>query len=359
MKVCFYFGIFARNGGIEVFTRDLGLALLKTGVSVEVICASLKHHLLDELEDAGAKIVRVPVYWGCRWNIPDFFLFPVALGRLTKCDVVIHRKPLLKQFYRWLPRTAKHVYITAYRPSEQFPDKEKRKSFFSWFDYIITQTAEFESDLKLCSIAKAINVMPHIPPATYCPEIRNSNSRTLRIGLLGRLEPQKNIPYAFEVVNELSNQLPEEIDSVELHINGTGSLELELREQAKRYDFDTIFHGRYKRADIPSRASECDCFLIPSTSEGQCIVALEILAGGRPLFATPVGALPEILQDRKRGELIPQGDPVTAASLIITWLDESRELTVSDIHKSYFRSFDREEIKRSYVDLICGMAEKK
>jgi glycosyltransferase involved in cell wall biosynthesis len=352
MKVCFYFGVFARNGGIEEFTRDLGLALLKSGVEVEVICASLKHYLLDELEDAGAHIVRMPIYWGCRFRIPDLLLLPIALYNTRHCDLVIHRKPLLNIFYRFLSRKPKHVYITAYRPKEQFPKQSTRFHFFSWFDFVITQTREFESDLLSCGLEQPIHILPHIPPSIYHSGDMTIAQRILRVGVLGRLEKVKNHAYAMDVIGQMAKNLPDAFDAIELHVYGDGSLKSALEQKAEEVAFNVEFHGRYKREDLPHIAEEINLFLITSHSEGQCIVALEILAHGRPLFATPIGALPEILRDSTRGCLLPPANAAEAAGCIASWLAEHDEVSAEDIQQSYRVSFDREKIKSRYVELI-------
>lgn len=357
MKVCFYFGVFARNGGIEEFTRDLGGVLLESGAEIEVVCASLKHRLLDELQSLGARITRIPIYWGCRWRIPDFALLPLGVIRAGTADIVVHRKPHPSLSYRLLSRRPKHIYITAYRPSEQFPDAVKRKLFFSWFDVVFTQTEEFRKDLVECGLKKPIIIIPHIPPATEEPIGSIGKGDVLRIGILGRLEGQKNHREAFRILNRLSAELPPRFNHLEFNIYGDGALMGELTAKALSCSYKVNMHGRYKRTEIHLLAQQNDLFLIPSFSEGQCIVALEILAAGRPLFASPVGALPEILEGNPvRGNLIPLDDAEGSSKIIRNWLGQNKNVNPVDIQESYRLNFDANTIRRQYSGLILDSA---
>jgi glycosyltransferase involved in cell wall biosynthesis len=349
MKICFYFGVFARCGGIEEFTKDLSLALCAAGVEVSIVCASLKNPILDQMRRAGVEVVKVPVYWGCRWNIPDYALLPVAVAKLKKADVVIHQKPFKAWFYSLLPAQPQHVYLTAYNPADQFRSDAFAQHFFSFFDKIITQTESFKEDILSRNIRRPVSVLPLIPPAcTPSASVTVNSGNHLRIGMMGRVERQKNPVYALNILQELSATYA----SVELNIYGSGSLIGEVTDAAVALGVRVEFHGKYDRGDVPEIVASNDMFLITSISEGQCIVALEILAGGRPLFSTPVGALPEILKEEKRGCLIPLDDAPAASQCIIDWLDKYKELPLAEIQQSYLNDYNPARVKQRYIDLL-------
>jgi len=357
MRVTFYFGVLARIGGIEEFTKDLCLELLRADLEVEVVCAALHHPILDDMEQAGARIVRVSVYYGCRWNIPDLALLPIALLRMRMADVVIHQKPFNFWFYSLFSRKVRHVFITAYRPKEQFPERAWRKRFYSFFDMIFTQTQEFSKDLVDVGVDKhCIKVLPYIPPEVVPAKEEEMPEGVIRVGMMGRLEPQKNPFYALEIVNQL-NQLPFADDAqVLLNIYGGGTLEESLRKESARLEFDVEFRGAYTRSDVSGIVDANDMFLISSVSEGQCIVALEILSGGRPLFATPVGALPVILSAPERGAVIPLNDALAAANCISEWWETNRH-DPEVIQLSYLEQYDRHSIGQAYVTKLRELAQ--
>lgn len=355
MKVVFYFGVFAQIGGIEEFTRDLALALRAEKVDVEILCAALRNPILDDLKRARVSVVRIPIFQGCRWGIPDYALLPAALFKMRQADVVIHQKPFHPSFYRLFPRKVKHVYITAYRPAEQFPDLDYRTRFFSFFDLVLTQAHAFAADLFSIRDLTAVEVLPYIPLSPFMVSTNTRTDRVLRVGMMGRLEPQKNPMLALEIVSILQQAPPRGWSSVEFHVHGAGTLERRMRAEASKLRLTVVFHGTYDRPHVPTIVANNQIFLITSVSEGQCIVALEILAGGRPLFATPVGALPTILNTDERGALLPMEHATSGARVIREWLETHRSEVSSHIQESYLRDYDPEYIKRRYVTLFKAL----
>jgi glycosyltransferase involved in cell wall biosynthesis len=356
MKVCFYLGIFAPFGGIEEFTKDLALTLRAAGVEVRLLCASLRNPVLEELRKAGCEIISIPVYWGCRWNIPDYALLPWAMTKMRDVDVVIHQKPFKQGFYRFLSKKPKHVFLTAYHPADQFHDEGQARTFFSFFDAVFTQAEAFKTNLVDRGISIPVHVLPLIPPAVLTAATqRNRPAGSIRIAIMGRLEDQKNPLYALELVHAMEHDNAFFTD-IEFHIYGSGALLPRMEKKSDSMESKVIFHGRYNRDAVPDIVAGNDLFLITSVSEGQCIVALEVLAEGRPLFATSIGALPEILQDSRRGHLLPTDNAPEAARCIASWLAEHEGLSAEEIQLSYLASFDREKIKSRYVELITQVS---
>lgn len=81
-------------------------------------------------------------------------------------------------------------------------------------------------------------------------------------------------------------------------IGGDGPLRSTLEEQSRVLGLGdaVVFRGRVPDADLPGLYAAADAFVLP-TAELECfgLIALEAMASGRPVLATPVAAIPEIV----------------------------------------------------------------
>ncbi len=78
------------------------------------------------------------------------------------------------------------------------------------------------------------------------------------------------------------------------------------------------------RGDVEKIIAAADCIALPSLgSEGSSRVALEAGACGKPVVASSVGCLPEVILDGKTGLIVPPGDPDALAAAISSMLKDS------------------------------------
>ena len=61
--------------------------------------------------------------------------------------------------------------------------------------------------------------------------------------------------------------------------------------------------------DVPRWIGACDCLLLPSLMEGYPNVLVEALACARPVIASRVGGIPEIVVEDRTGLIVPPGEP--------------------------------------------------
>jgi glycosyltransferase involved in cell wall biosynthesis len=135
------------------------------------------------------------------------------------------------------------------------------------------------------------------------------------LGVIARLEPEKGHRYLIEAMPAILRGAPE----TWLVIVGEGSLEAELRAQAaslpRRAGDRIVFTGR--REDVAAITGEIDVAILPSLREAQGISILEAMARRRPVVASAVGGIPEVLTDGLDGLLVSPADPVALAEACI------------------------------------------
>ena len=133
-----------------------------------------------------------------------------------------------------------------------------------------------------------------------------------RFLFVGRLVREKDLPTLVEAARHLPG--------IEVAIAGSGPLAGSLQRQAA--GAPVRFLGEQPHARIPELLRDCRALVLPSREEGLPNVVLEALAQGRPVVATPVGAVPELVQDGVNGRLVPVGDATALAAAMRDLLDD-------------------------------------
>ena len=130
------------------------------------------------------------------------------------------------------------------------------------------------------------------------------SERDLSVGYLGTLNQRKGVDKLLEAFRRLAR---DEKD-ITLKIGGTGPLSDDAEMLAER--FETIeFQGFIPNEDLRDFYNELQLFVLPSTSEGLPNVALEAMACGVPVLSTPVGGLPDIIEEGETGYLLESNSP--------------------------------------------------
>ena len=75
--------------------------------------------------------------------------------------------------------------------------------------------------------------------------------------------------------------------------------------------------GEVPNSEMPDYIAASDIVVLPSLMEATSIAGLEAMACGKPLVGTCVGGLPEIIEDRVTGIVVPPADPTALADAII------------------------------------------
>jgi glycosyltransferase involved in cell wall biosynthesis len=111
--------------------------------------------------------------------------------------------------------------------------------------------------------------------------------------------------------------------TLHLVIGGAGPLRQELEHLASSLNLSSSIHflGRVPDPDLPTMYGSCDAFVLP-TAGLECfgLIALEALACGRPVLATPVAAIPEVVSNFEKEWLAASADEGALADLLYAYL---------------------------------------
>ena len=141
---------------------------------------------------------------------------------------------------------------------------------------------------------------------------------------IGRMDVRKGLRELIEAAATLHAQRP----SLRVYMIGDGP-DRPLIESAIRANNAAYIHALPACAfdDVAVWMAAADLVTLPSYMEGCPNVILEALASGRPVVATNVGGIPEILYG-ECGELVPPRDSAALAHALASVLDRSWDASV-------------------------------
>jgi glycosyltransferase involved in cell wall biosynthesis len=130
------------------------------------------------------------------------------------------------------------------------------------------------------------------------------------VGTVGNLTAKKAHAMFLEAVGLARRTIP----SLRAVVVGRGPLESVLRRRAGELGLqDAVIFAGY-REDAPRVASAFDVFVLSSRHEGLPVSLLEAMSTERPVVATSVGGVPEVVRDGREGILVPPGDAAALAA---------------------------------------------
>jgi glycosyltransferase involved in cell wall biosynthesis len=139
------------------------------------------------------------------------------------------------------------------------------------------------------------------------------------IGTVAHLEERKGLRYLLEAAGQLKSQGY----SFKLALAGDGSLQQQLEQMAQSLGLaqEVSFAGFI--SDVPKFLAALDIFVLPSLYEGLGVAALEAMAAGKPVVASRVGGLAELVNDCETGLLVAPGNAQELAAAMAKLIRDS------------------------------------
>jgi len=143
--------------------------------------------------------------------------------------------------------------------------------------------------------------------------------------LLGRLCLEKGFDTAIAAFSLLTKR-GSSGSAIRLLIAGEGKHRPALENLVEKLDLteSVQFIGEVARDRVPSVINQATLVLVPSYLESFGLVAIEAMQMGRPVVASRIGGLKEIVSDGKTGFLVPPRDPTALCQSIQTLLEEPK-----------------------------------
>jgi len=134
-----------------------------------------------------------------------------------------------------------------------------------------------------------------------------------RLVCVGRLIPIKGHLVLLRALAQARARVPE----ISLDVAGRGPLAPALQAYARELGVEDAVRFLGFVSPVAGAFEDAAIAVVPSLGEGFGMVALEAMERARPVIASAVGGLPEIIDDGRTGLVVPSADAETLADAIV------------------------------------------
>ncbi len=331
------------GGGAEQVLVNVLPELQARGHACELAVLWPPYDLQGALEGAGVRVHRLGWGYGRRWSMAGAVSRLARLARRRRPDV-LHAHLLFADLYvalsrPLLPGVARvmwgqntdfdflHGSLTARAARRLLPFALRHG--FDGLAAVGTPVAQhYRQHVPGADVRTIFNAVP-VPPL---PPEQTSAQRQASLAewkvrpedfvllIAARLAPEKN----HRVLLEALVLLRERGRCPQVLVAGEGPLREELQRfvREKKLQGQVIFCGRLDHARLLEVLPAVDAFALPSQHEGLPLALAEAMAVERAVLATPVGGVPDLIQDNINGLLVPPGDAPALSRAIERLMDD-------------------------------------
>jgi glycosyltransferase involved in cell wall biosynthesis len=172
---------------------------------------------------------------------------------------------------------------------------------------------------RICVIGEGVDLLEFNPDhdgSAFRREFGVASDEVL-FGLVAMIRPEKGHLVFLSAAEEVLAHHTKARFAIVGCGTGAGALERQLRvylaQRQGSHDRGPIFMSGF-RSDAPHVMAALDVLVVPSVAEAQSLVAPQAFATGKPVIASRVGGLPELVRDGKNGLLVAPNNPAELAS---------------------------------------------
>ena len=390
MKVCHIVSTFPRfEGDTQVpWLLNLATGLKNKGLQITVIAPSfkgLKSHAISGIavkrfryffsawetltHEAGApnKLKSSPQYW---LEIPSYFLsgtgYILKETLREKFDILHIHWPIPHYLMSYPAKIFTGVPVVLHFHSAEFPllkkfnfPKSLVKSIFARPEVILANSKytgrliEEWTGRKPIILPFGVEVKNNITPQKMSPPYK--------LLFVGRLIERKGVEYLIKALPHVLKKT-----KVVLHIVGGGPLSGELQALSKALGVDNhvVLHGMVGKDTLEDLYDNCDLFILPSIhdsrgdTEGLGVVLLEAMAHGKPVIASRVGGIVDIVKDGETGVLVEEKDEIALSNVILRLIfrPEERLALAERGYKLVKKSFSWDKVLKDTIRLYLSIS---
>jgi len=239
-------------------------------------------------------------------------------AKLAGVPIIVHT-PHGHVFFGYFGPLKTKIFILLEKLASRITDKIATLSNREKEDYILFKIAEEDKLSVICS-GIGLNKFKE----SLLSEKQNLKKElgipqnSLIVGTAGRLVPVKGPEFLIKAAKYIISKYPDTY----FIFTGDGPLENALNRKAREMGIseNIIFLGW--RDDVAKIISIYDIFVLPSLNEGMGRVLAEAMALGKPIVASNIGGIPDLVIHGKNGFLVPPKNPKELAKYIQVLIED-------------------------------------
>lgn len=355
-------------GGLEKQSHELARALIRRGVSVQVLSGKINADQSETDSVEGVPVSRVP--WSGH-RVVRALKASIAIAmhmwrRRGAFDVVhVHQHSWVSLYVILIARLLGKPTLAKLANVGDFGLPGLRRgvlgrvklSILLSSSAVVAMSRESLAELSSAGYpASRVVISPNGIKLNRFQQPGHALSRPCQVVFAGRLNEEKQLGFLLTVWADIcrTNQ------DAHLHIWGQGPLDAALRRQAGDLGIErnVTFCGHV--ANVPERLTEMDVFVLPSRAEGNSNAILEAMAAGIPIVSTAIGGTAMQVGPAGQTFLCEPGDATalrTALSSLISNAPLRRALGAS-MRRRVEEHFDIEKIAATYEAAYRNLGER-
>jgi len=329
------------TGGVEVFSYELTRRLSEMGYEIQVLTTDFASRPgPDTVDGVMVHRYRIPFFAFRTPIIPhiplrlplhqsDLIHIISTYPTLTDLGLIVGKilgKPMIVTHQLdggaegWLGRAATELYHhTLAGPLIHLADR-----------VVATSHSYAATSPILSGILEKVKIIPNaVDETVFNPDADGSRvtaeyglERTRNVLFVGRLVPYKGVEYLLSAIRILRREFAD----IRLLLVGEGELEWRLRSRAEELGIgeQVVFAGHVPNSGLPPFYASSELTVLPSVSrlEAFGITLIEAMACGKPVVASSIPGVREVVEDGVTGYLVPPRDPHALAGAISRILRE-------------------------------------
>lgn len=312
-------------GGLERVVESIAYNLDRDKFKIKIICLHGRGRIFDEIKSRGLNIecVKMGGFWDL-WGL----LKTILIIKRYKTDIV-HTHGVANTIGRTAAIAAgvKNIIAHVHTLRSFAGPKERIKELLlnkKSSCVIFCSQAAHQAYVKAYGgeLSRYEILYNGIDVDLFTPKISDETEKKeyYVIGCVGSFAEHKGQEYLIKAVRAVDKDFEHPIKLV---LVGKGEKLPRLRELTVKLKIDDIVFFHDVVSDVSSLIDWFDVFVMPSVfKEGLGIALLEAMAAGKPVVATNVGGIPEIIEDGVNGFLIPPRKPKAISDAVLKILKD-------------------------------------